>query len=52
LFKLLVIRYTGLRGYVQFRPLFMGIILGDILGAVLWIIVGWLTGVGIMVTVN
>ena len=52
LFKLLVIRYTGLRGYVQFRPLFMGVILGDILGAVLWIIVGWFTGVGIMVTVN
>jgi hypothetical protein len=52
LFKLLIIRYTGLRGYVGFRPLFMGVILGDILGAVLWIVVGWLTGVGIMVTVN
>ncbi len=52
LFKLLTIRYTGLRGYVQFRPLFMGIILGDVLGAVLWIIVGWFTGVGFMVTVN
>jgi hypothetical protein len=52
LFKLVIIRYTGLRGYVQFRPLFMGVILGDILGAVLWIIVGWFTGVGIMVTVN
>ena len=52
LFKLLIIRYTGLRGYVGFRPLFMGVILGDILGAVLWIVVGWFTGVGIMVTVN
>jgi hypothetical protein len=52
LFKLLVIRYTGLRGYVQFRPLFMGVIMGDILGAVLWIIVGFFTGVGIMMTVN
>ncbi len=30
LFKLLTIRYTGLRGYVMFRPLFMGIILGDV----------------------
>jgi len=52
LFKLLAIRYTGLHGYVRIRPLFLGIILGDVLGAVLWIIVGWFTGVGIMVTVN
>ncbi|UCC67301.1 MAG: hypothetical protein JSV79_09210 [Armatimonadota bacterium] len=52
LFKLITIRYTGLRGYVQFRPLFMGVILGDVLGALLWIIVGWFTGVGFMVTVN
>lgn len=50
--KLLTIRYTGLRGYVRFRPLFMGVILGDVLGAVLWIIVGWFTGHGFMVTVN
>ena len=52
LFKLLTIRYTGLRGYVQFRPLFMGVILGDVLGAVLWMAVGWFTHVGFMVTVN
>lgn len=50
--KLLTIRYTGLRGYVRFRPLFMGVVLGDVLGAVLWIIVGWFTGHGFMVTVN
>lgn len=52
LFKLLTIRYTGLRGYVQFRPLFMGMIMGDVMGGVLWIIVGFFTKVGIMVTVN
>ena len=51
-FKLVTIRYTGLRGYVQFRPLFMGIVMGDVLGAVFWIIVGFFTKVGIMVTVN
>jgi len=51
-FKLLTIRYTGLRGYVTFRPLFMGVILGDVLGAVLWMVVGWFTHVGFMVTVN
>ena len=52
LFKLLTIRYTGLKGYVQFRPLFLGMIMGDVLGGVLWIIVGFFTKVGIMVTVN
>jgi hypothetical protein len=51
LFKLIIIRYGGLRGYVQFRPLFMGVILGDVLAALLWIIVGLITGVGFMVTV-
>ncbi|NIO32978.1 MAG: hypothetical protein GTN75_14450, partial [Gemmatimonadetes bacterium] len=51
LFKLITIRYTGLRGYVRFRPLFMGVILGDVVAALLWIIVGWFTGVGFMVTV-
>jgi hypothetical protein len=50
--KLLTIRYTGLRGYVGLRPLFIGIVVGDVLGAVLWIIVGWFTGSGFMVTVN
>lgn len=52
LFKLLTIRYTGLRGYVRYRHLAMGLIMGDILGGVLWITVGFFTGVGIMVTVN
>jgi len=52
LLKLLTIHYGGLRGYVQFRPLAMGIIMGDILGGVLWIIAGFFTGIGIMVTVN
>jgi len=52
LIKLLTIRYTGLRGYVRLRPLFLGLILGDVLGAVFWICVGFFTKVGIMVTVN
>ncbi len=50
--KLLTIRYTGLAGYVRYRPLFLGVILGDVLGAVLWDIVGWFMGSGFMVTVN
>jgi hypothetical protein len=52
LFKLLTIRYTGLRGYVRFRPLFMGVILGDVMGAVFWNTIGYFTHVGIMLTVN
>jgi len=50
--KVLTVRYSGLRGYVRFRPLFMGIIMGDVLGAVLWDIVGFVTKVGIMVTLD
>ncbi len=50
--KLLTIRYTGLAGYMRFRPLFMGVILGDVIGAVLWDVVGWFMGSGFMVTVN
>ena len=50
--KLLTIRYSGLRGYVLLRPLFLGLVMGDVLGAVLWQIVGWFTGHGMMVTVN
>lgn len=52
LFRTLTVRYSGLRGYVRFRPLFMGIIMGDVLGALLWNIVGLVTKVGIMVTLD
>jgi len=52
LFKLLTIHYGGLRGYRRLRPLFLGLILGDVLGAVCWIIVGFFTKIGFMVTVN
>jgi hypothetical protein len=52
LFRLLTVRYSGLRGYVGFRPLFMGIIMGDVLGALLWDVVGFVTKVGIMVTLD
>lgn len=50
-FKLLTIRYTGLRGYAQFRFLFMGVIMGDVLGSLVWVIIGLFTKVGVMVTV-
>ena len=52
IFRTVTVRYSGLRGYLRFRPVFMGIIMGDVLGAVLWDIVGYATGVGIMVTLD
>ena len=52
LFKLLTMRYSGLRGYTRVRPLFLGVIVGDILGGVLWMIVGLFTGRGVMVTLD
>jgi hypothetical protein len=52
LIRMLTVHYSGLRGYVRLRPLFMGIIMGDVLGAVLWDIVGFVTKVGIMVTLD
>jgi len=50
LFKLLTIRYAGLRGYAQFRPLFMGAIMGDVFGSALWMVIGLVTQTGVMVT--
>jgi hypothetical protein len=52
LFRMVTVRYAGLSGYMRLRPLFMGIIMGDVLGAVLWDIVGFATRVGIMVTLD
>jgi hypothetical protein len=52
LYRTMTVRYAGLRGYVRFRPLFMGIIMGDVLGALLWDIVGLVTKIGIMVTLD
>ncbi len=50
--KLLTVRYTGLRGYVRLRPLFMGAIVGDTMGAVLWMVVGVFTGTGVRVSLD
>jgi hypothetical protein len=44
--KLLILRYMGLRGYVQFRYLFLGIIMGGVLAALFWLVVSLFTGAG------
>ena len=45
-FKSLIQRYGGMKGYLGLMPFFLGLILGDVLNAVIWIIIGNLTNVG------
>jgi hypothetical protein len=42
--KALISRYGGMRGYRAALPLFLGLMLGDVLNAVVWIGIGALTG--------
>jgi hypothetical protein len=44
--KTLLLRFTGMGGYRAGLPFFIGLVLGDILNAVFWIILGSLTGIG------
>ena len=48
--KALVMRYGGMRGYRSALPFFLGLMLGDALNAVLWIVLGYLTGTGYALT--
>lgn len=43
--KPIMMPHGGFRGHLQFRPPFMGVILGDVLAALLWIIVGFMVTV-------
>jgi hypothetical protein len=44
--KSLVQRYGGMKGYTSLLPFFLGLIVGDVLNAVVWIIIGYMTGTG------
>lgn len=44
LFKSVILKYGGPRLYRDARPLFLGLILGEILGAGAWLILDFLTG--------
>ena len=44
-FKYGIVKYGGLRAYREARPLFLGLILGEMTCAGLWSIVGMITGV-------
>jgi hypothetical protein len=50
--KSLISRYGGMKGYLHFLPFFLGLILGDTVNAVIWVILGNLTGVGYMIMPN
>ena len=45
LIKVVVLRYWGSKGYLQTRPLFLGLILGNFVSAGLWLIICALTGI-------
>ncbi|MES2464557.1 MAG: DUF6785 family protein [Armatimonadota bacterium] len=49
LFKSIVQRYSGMKGFQAALPFFLGLILGDALNAVIWIALGYATGVGYQV---
>jgi hypothetical protein len=44
--KTTLMRFGGMRGYRAALPFFVGLILGDVVNAIVWTIVGGLTGVG------
>ena len=45
LMKYSIVKYGGLRAYRQARPVFMGLVLGEMICAGIWAIVGMVTGV-------
>jgi hypothetical protein len=48
LLKILLVRFGGARLYRLARPLFMGLIIGEVLAAIFWAIVpGWLALCGL-----
>ena len=46
LIKAPILRYGGIAGYRTLLPLFLGLILGDCMNAIIWTIIGILTGTG------
>jgi len=44
-FKYLILKYGGIKGYRQARPVFFGLVLGEMLCAGIWGAIGMLTGV-------
>lgn len=51
-FKAIIQRYGGMKGYLAFLPFSLGLILGDCVNAILWIILGYVTQVGYQLMPN
>jgi hypothetical protein len=45
-FKTLLLRFGGMRGYRDALPFFIGLMLGDVLNAIIWIVLGACTDIG------
>jgi hypothetical protein len=45
-FKSIIQRYGGMKGYLAFLPFSLGLVLGDCVNAILWIALGYFTKVG------
>jgi hypothetical protein len=45
-FKSIIQRYGGMKGFQGALPFFLGLVLGDVINAVLWIFLGYATNVG------
>jgi hypothetical protein len=46
LLKVIAQRYGGMKGFQTMLPFFLGLIVGDVLNAVAWIVLGHITGTG------
>ncbi|MBC8101919.1 MAG: hypothetical protein H7Z41_04945 [Cytophagales bacterium] len=44
--KTALMRFGGMRGYRSALPFFIGLMLGDVMNAIVWTVIGSLTGVG------
>ena len=44
LMKITIVKYGGLRAYRSARPIFLGLVLGEMVCAGLWAIIGMVTG--------
>ena len=50
--KVLIQRFGGIKVYRNALPFFLGLVLGDVVNSVVWIILGYMTGVGYQITPN
>jgi len=47
LIKMLILKFGGMRAYASGRRFFVGLVVGEALATILWIIIAWLTGLSL-----